>query len=296
MHGMMPTKGAIPLGKMKVDSVETAAKPHRSGGFELRYGSEIVDPRERSLPGLKTRWLLQNVSPQGDVLEIGSGEGKLLRSLHAHLPALKLHGCDLHDPVTPPDCYRFNRIEEGTPLPYENASFDGVIMFDVLEHVLDPAKILDEVARVLRTDGRLIAFIPVEGERFSFYRFYRRVLGDDTYRLAKDHVQAFTHQVLRELLLRRFHIERVRYAYHLLGHFMDASFFAAARAEWLRRFWFRENVFYRGKAAQSSRLSRLLNIGLRFGNAVAWAESTVLGRVEMGAAGQLIVALRLPPA
>jgi SAM-dependent methyltransferase len=284
-----------PTGEVKVDSVEAAVKPHRSGAVETRYGSEIVDPRERSLPGLKMRWLLQNVSPQGDVLEIGSGEGKLLRSLHAHLPALKLHGCDLRDRITPPDCYRFNRIEEGAPLPYENASFDGVIMFDVLEHVLDPAKMLDEVARILRTDGRLVAFIPVEGERFSFYRFYRRVLGDDTYRLAKDHVQAFTHQELRELLVRRFHIERVRYAYHLLGHCMDASFFAAARAEWLRRLWFRENVFYRGKGAQSSHLSRLLNRGLMFGNAVAWAESTVLANVEMGAAGQLIVAQRLLP-
>jgi 2-polyprenyl-6-hydroxyphenyl methylase/3-demethylubiquinone-9 3-methyltransferase len=41
----------------------------------------------------------------------------------------------------------------GEALPYADASFDAVVCVDVLEHVADLAKVLSEVARVLRPGG-----------------------------------------------------------------------------------------------------------------------------------------------
>ncbi len=60
-------------------------------------------------------------------------------------------------------------------LPFAEASFDTVILTQVLEHVPEPAQALAEVARVLRPGGRLIVSVPhlayLHGEPFDFYRF-----------------------------------------------------------------------------------------------------------------------------
>jgi SAM-dependent methyltransferase len=43
---------------------------------------------------------------------------------------------------------------------FENGSFDAVIIWHVLEHIGDPAEIIRESARVLRTDGLLAIAVP----------------------------------------------------------------------------------------------------------------------------------------
>jgi SAM-dependent methyltransferase len=46
------------------------------------------------------------------------------------------------------------------PLPFADASFDGVVMKDLLEHVPDPVALVLEVRRVLRPGGRVFASSP----------------------------------------------------------------------------------------------------------------------------------------
>jgi SAM-dependent methyltransferase len=46
------------------------------------------------------------------------------------------------------------------PLPFEDASFDGVVVKDLLEHVEDPVFVVREVLRVLRPGGRAFASSP----------------------------------------------------------------------------------------------------------------------------------------
>ena len=100
-------------------------------------------------------------------------------------------------------------------------------MSDVLEHLHDPATTLRATARVLRTGGRLVAFSPLEGQRFSFYRGYQKIFGDDLYRRTKEHIQAYSDASLKALVEDQFEITEQRYAYHLIGHLMDATLFAA---------------------------------------------------------------------
>lgn len=66
------------------------------------------------------------------------------------------------------DCCRFVEEETGmkfvcasiTDLPYENASFDMVCAFDVVEHIDDDQKAVDEMYRVCRNDGYLLCTVP----------------------------------------------------------------------------------------------------------------------------------------
>jgi SAM-dependent methyltransferase len=271
-----------------MNSSSSGATEVRISEPEVHWGAEAVDPQGRNLPSLKARFLIEHLPQDGVVLEVGSGDGKLLRTIAQHLPQLELHGCDVRDPGTAPDVYEFHRLQDGIPLP--DNSVDAVYMFDVLEHVPSPERMLAEAARVCRPGGRFIAFIPVEGEPLSFYALYRRLLGADTYLLTKEHVQSFTHRELRALLERHFELVDTHYIYHLLGQLMDATFFAAARASKLRAFWWNDNKYYNSGKANVSVLSSALNKLLELGNLLAWAESSLLTRTKLASAGIMVEA------
>jgi SAM-dependent methyltransferase/uncharacterized protein YbaR (Trm112 family) len=60
-------------------------------------------------------------------------------------------------------------------LPFQSEGFDGVIVQAVLEHVVDPARCVDEIYRVLKRGGLVYAEIPfaqqVHGRQYDFTRF-----------------------------------------------------------------------------------------------------------------------------
>ncbi|MFY9074517.1 methyltransferase type 11 [Malaciobacter mytili] len=60
-------------------------------------------------------------------------------------------------------------------LPFENNSFDTVILTQVLEHIDNPFKALEEIKRVLKKDGILILSVPfiyqAHATPYDFYRF-----------------------------------------------------------------------------------------------------------------------------
>lgn len=257
------------------------------------WGEKHVDVRAHDLPALKARYLLDNLPHTGRVLEIGCGGGRLLNTIAAFRPQLQLYGCDIRPLRYPPVHFQFDLVSlDNSALPYPAGTFDAVVMFDALEHFADPAAVLATAAGVLRSDGRLVSFTPLEGQPLSFYRVFRRILGDDLYARTKEHIQAYSEASLRRLVNRDFEFIDHAYAYHLLGHLMDATLFALLVSPRLsKRFW-GENPFYadlespRGGGERHSPLAAVL----RAGNAVAYVESRALRRVRHGAAGLLFVA------
>ncbi len=51
-------------------------------------------------------------------------------------------------------------VQSGSELAFEQDRFDVVLLLDVVEHLQDPATILDECARVLRSGGRVLVGFP----------------------------------------------------------------------------------------------------------------------------------------
>lgn len=64
---------------------------------------------------------------------------------------------------------------DGHHLPFKDESFDGVVIQAVLEHVLDPTRVVDEIYRVLRPNGLVYAETPfmqqVHEGAFDFTRW-----------------------------------------------------------------------------------------------------------------------------
>lgn len=76
-----------------------------------------------------------------DVIAVDCAEDRLA-ALTAVQPEIETECCDLSD------------------LPYPDASFDVIVLQDVIEHVPSPARVLDELARVLTTRGLLYMSTP----------------------------------------------------------------------------------------------------------------------------------------
>jgi SAM-dependent methyltransferase len=51
-------------------------------------------------------------------------------------------------------------VIDGYALPYADASFDLVCMFDTIEHIPDDERVMKEVARVLAPGGRVFVSVP----------------------------------------------------------------------------------------------------------------------------------------
>jgi ubiquinone/menaquinone biosynthesis C-methylase UbiE len=58
----------------------------------------------------------------------------------------------------------------GENLPFRNESFDGVILYNCIDHGLDPFQILREGNRVLRTGGALHILLDTYSSNYSMYQ------------------------------------------------------------------------------------------------------------------------------
>lgn len=254
-----------------------------------RWGGEAIDLAARDLPALKASFLLRHVPASGKLLELGCGEGKILRTISRARPALQLIGCDVRDVPPADDAFEFRHMT--SHLPAADAELDAVVFVDVLEHVSNPEATLRDVRRALRPGGVLVGFVPLEGQAISAYALYRHLLGADLYRRTKEHVQCFTRARVLSLLS-EFQLLEQRHAYHALGQTLDATFFAAALLPRLERFWWTENRYYRPERRDLALAPRLLNGLLGLGNRLAYEESRLLSRVCWLSAGLLFAARR----
>lgn len=93
---------------------------------------------------------------RGRVLDVGCADG-WARDVLAH--------CDyvgLDYPTTASGLYgtRPQVFADGAHLPFATASFDTVLLLEVLEHVAEPEQVLAEISRVLKPEGVFLVSVP----------------------------------------------------------------------------------------------------------------------------------------
>jgi len=233
--------------------------------------------------GLKLRYLLSDLHGiQGKVLDVGCGAGSVAKAVKRERRDLEVFGCDLSPSAlamagVSADGVDF-RLATAERLPFADGNFDFVWMFDVLEHVDDPANVLREVARVLRPGGGFHIVLPLEGQPWTLYR----LVGCGTRWTAKvrhgGHIQVFSADRFRTLAAANaLPVSRSRWSYHFLLQVLDVLYFS-----WLD---------WRGPVSGSiedmaeSRqgvLGTLMRTAARVVASLAWAEARLLRALPGG--------------
>ena len=114
--------------------------------------------------------------PFQTILEVGGGQGGLTALLY---PQSHITNLDINPEFSTAACNQQERVQficgDATALPFADASFDAVTMFDVLEHIPDDTKAIAEALRVLRPGGFLLISTPNENWRFPYYQFMQSI-------------------------------------------------------------------------------------------------------------------------
>lgn len=119
---------------------------------------EYLNQRSRLGRAYRRRWLYPRLCRElrGSVLDVGCGIGDLLRFRPGTV------GVDIN-PQTVAACRAAGlnaTMMEPDSLPFADATFDGVVLDNVLEHLSDPHPLLGEIRRVIRPAGRLLVGVP----------------------------------------------------------------------------------------------------------------------------------------
>lgn len=193
-------------------------------------GRDEVHSDERSVAAIRLRYCLDALDgTSGRVLLLGCGAGRYARALHRGRPDLSVVGGDLSiaalrearrtDPAGD-----YLSLDAGC-LPFPDSSFGAVVFFDLLEHVPGHFRMLGEIARVLKPDGVLHFYVPLEDQPGSIYR----VLGSSgrfpirTWK--QDHVGHInffrSEDVLHDVWHAGLKVVDTRYGFHPFGQVHD---------------------------------------------------------------------------
>lgn len=193
-------------------------------------GRDDVSPRGWNLGVLRVRYALEALEGvRGRVLVPGCGAGRYVRALRRERPDLWIVGGDLsrtaiHEAHRRDPEGRY-AVLDACRLPFGSNAFDAVVFLDVLEHVPQPAAMIDECARVLRPGGVLHAFVPLEAQPGTLYWLLRTSERWPIHRWKRDHVghiQRFSDlDILRLLARAGFEVQTLQYSFHLVGQIHD---------------------------------------------------------------------------
>jgi 2-polyprenyl-3-methyl-5-hydroxy-6-metoxy-1,4-benzoquinol methylase len=152
-----------------------------TGLDQTQYDVTHVDPLDDSLPFNRARdqsfhALMRDVRPPGRLLDIGSGNGRLLYlarqagwqvkglELSAGMAAFVRQELDIAVEV--------GNFLEMTPSLEDASSFDVVVLRHVLEHLPDPLLTMEKISVLMKPDGYLLLEMPnIEAMTKKWSRF-----------------------------------------------------------------------------------------------------------------------------
>ena len=129
------------------------------------------------------------------ILDVGCGTGDLLNYLAKKNKESLLWGVDISDKNIKranknkhSKREKFTKLDANT-LPFKDNFFDEIYCYEVLEHVKNLDKVLDEIKRVLKNKGKFILTVPLkESEEIliKYNKDYPKQVGHERFFSKKD--------------------------------------------------------------------------------------------------------------
>jgi|GEM_PF-1751864 len=222
--------------------------PHHSDSFIKNLYYKII-----GVPHIGTRirgctvFKLLNLKSGSNILDIGAGSGAF--SFEMMKRGYDVIRCDLLFGITQKEVKGYEQafIKAGfkspfvqanaISIPFKDESFDGVLCADVLEHIPEEERALEEIRRVLKKDGILVTSTPAigfhKGKFKGFFRslyekpFFKKLdiwdelhLYPDRMMKEKGHLREYSLEMWKERCERYgFELEDYEWQYKLFGAF-----------------------------------------------------------------------------
>jgi len=111
------------------------------------------------------------------ILDVGSRDGYLLKTIRNFNKSCKCYGIENDQDVLKEIETCDVRLADATEMPFETEFFDVVFVLSVLEHIEEIEMTVNEIRRVLKSEGIIILAGPTESWFYKFCRLlYRRKL------------------------------------------------------------------------------------------------------------------------
>lgn len=158
----------------------------------------------------------------GSLLDIGCHDGPFTIDFGRGTGAKKLHGIDIDDKCIKVARKRGIIVKKANVdkrgIPFPKKSFDVVLCNQVIEHLLDPDKLLEEIYRTLKDDGYALVSTPnlasLHNRMFLLFGWQVTTIAPSTKLVfgsplrgmesrmlgPSRHITAFTHKALKEML------------------------------------------------------------------------------------------------
>jgi SAM-dependent methyltransferase len=208
---------------------------------------ELVEFNQRH----RDRWVekIARSLPKGTrILDVGAGEGRY-RSLFAH--------CDYRTQDLGEyqgtsegllkDNWKYAQIDylcDASAIPCDDGSFDAILCTEVLEHVREPIKVLNEIRRIVKTGGRVFISAPLGSglhqQPYHYYGgftpyFYRHFLSELGFEVISVEPNGLFFRMLLQELDRGIRIIRAnrKYPYWHPAHWALRAMASKRVAQWL---------------------------------------------------------------
>ena len=122
--------------------------------------AETWDAPNRNWP-TKADAVARTLKCEMSVIDVGCGTGSILQSVQQH-GFINLHGVELSEYAVRRLSDQGISVSKGNilDLPFRDATFDAAIASEVLEHIIFRKRFLNELARIVKSSGKILIFVP----------------------------------------------------------------------------------------------------------------------------------------
>jgi 2-polyprenyl-3-methyl-5-hydroxy-6-metoxy-1,4-benzoquinol methylase len=202
----------------QADSYWRSESPKTRGYFDYRAQEQLyLDTFRRRL-----EFVLRGGPHSGRALDVGCAAGFCMAALRER--GFEAHGLEVSETIGSHarDHFGFDTVHFGTleDSPYPDCHFALITMWDVVEHVVDPAALLAKAVRLLAPNGLLVIETQDIDSRFA------RLLGPRWHHYKHaEHICHFTPATIRTLLGNTgFRVQRLTHRYG--GKYVSFEFIA----------------------------------------------------------------------
>ena len=204
----------------------------RSFNYETKlWGVSRVTLSAFDLNSLKLKFTLEDLEKvSGQVLDVGCGGGGMAKGIKAYRHDINVFGIDISKYAIK----KAKRYSLGVDFQTGDVTkldenyinrFSAVVMYDVLEHLNNPGKVLANIFRILKKGGIFSLFVPLDGSLATIHGWARKFGFIPKLKYA-GHAQQFKEKEVIDLLKRvGFKIEKKRNTQYLFSQIVDFAYF-----------------------------------------------------------------------